>query len=188
MRNRRTIFGLAIVLALVAAGPTDLRGQGQAPTYRVILYLAEEGAPQQVQIQRLDEVWSEADGAQRLQSLLDSGAVAPQVVKKIAFKRNSSVIERSSNKALDDLAALLVANPNVVCTIVAHTDNKKSADESKTITQGQADAARAYLIDKGVPELQVVAIGRGSEEPIADNNQSSGRDKNRRTELSFSTK
>ena len=75
MRNSRTIFGLVIVLALAAAVPADLRGQGQAPTYRVILYLAEEGAPQQVQIQRLDEVWSEADGAQRLQSLLDSGAV-----------------------------------------------------------------------------------------------------------------
>ena len=75
MRNSRTIFGLVVVLALAAAIPAGLRGQSQAPTYRVILYLAEEGAPQQVQIQRLDEVWSEADGAQRLQSLLDSGAV-----------------------------------------------------------------------------------------------------------------
>jgi hypothetical protein len=75
MRNSRTIFELVVVLALAAAAPAGLQGQAQAPTYRVILYLAEEGAPQQVQIQRLDEVWSEADGAQRLQSLLDSGAV-----------------------------------------------------------------------------------------------------------------
>jgi hypothetical protein len=75
MRNIRTIFELVVVLALAAAAPAGLQGQAQAPTYRVILYLAEEGAPQQVQIQRLDEVWSEADGAQRLQSLLDSGAV-----------------------------------------------------------------------------------------------------------------
>jgi hypothetical protein len=75
MRNIRTIFELVVVLALAVAAPADLQGQAQAPTYRVILYLAEEGAPQQVQIQRLDEVWSEADGAQRLQSLLDSGAV-----------------------------------------------------------------------------------------------------------------
>ncbi|MGH7588967.1 MAG: hypothetical protein ACRELU_10265 [Gemmatimonadota bacterium] len=76
MRNRHTIIGLAIALALAAAAnPTGVRGQGEAPTYRVILYLAEQGAPQQVQIQRLDEVWSEADGAQRLQSLLDSGTV-----------------------------------------------------------------------------------------------------------------
>jgi hypothetical protein len=76
MRNCHTIFGLVIVLALAAAVfTTDLRGQGEAPTYRVILYLAEQGAPQQVQIQRLDEVWSVEDGAQRLQGLLDSGAV-----------------------------------------------------------------------------------------------------------------
>ncbi|MGH7542591.1 MAG: hypothetical protein ACREK7_01505, partial [Gemmatimonadota bacterium] len=76
IRNRHTVFGLVSVLALAgAAVPADLSGQGEAPTYRVILYLAEQGAPQQVQIQRLDEVWSEADGAQRLQSLLDSGSV-----------------------------------------------------------------------------------------------------------------
>jgi len=76
MRNRHTVLGLAVVLALAAsADPAELCAQGQAPTYRVILYLAEQNVPQQVQIQRLDEVWSEADGAQRLQSLLDSGTV-----------------------------------------------------------------------------------------------------------------
>ena len=72
MRNHRAIPALVIAFVLAAAAvPADLPGQTQAPTYRVILYLAEEGAPQQVQIQRLDEVWSEADGAQRLQRLLD---------------------------------------------------------------------------------------------------------------------
>ena len=75
MRKCHTVFGLAIALALAAAFPADLRGQREAPTYRVILYLAEQGASQQVQIQRLDEIWSPEDGARRLQSLLDSGAV-----------------------------------------------------------------------------------------------------------------
>lgn len=75
MRNRHTVFGLVTVLALAGAFPGPLRGQGEAPTYRVILYLAEQSAPQQVQIQRLNEVWSEADGPQRLQSLLNSGSV-----------------------------------------------------------------------------------------------------------------
>jgi hypothetical protein len=75
MRNRHTISGLAIVLALAAATAADVRGQGQSPTYRVILYVAEQGGSQQVQIQRLNEVWSVEDGAQRLQSLLQSGTV-----------------------------------------------------------------------------------------------------------------
>lgn len=75
MGNRHTVIRLAILLALAAASPAALRGQGDAPTYRVILYLAEEGAPQQVQIERLDEVWSVEDGAERLQSLLATGPV-----------------------------------------------------------------------------------------------------------------
>jgi hypothetical protein len=75
MRNRHTVFGLVMVLALAAANPAAARGQGEPPTYRVILYLAERGAPKQVQIQRLDEVWSDADGPQRLESLLNSGTL-----------------------------------------------------------------------------------------------------------------
>lgn len=75
MRVFRTIFGLVIALGLTAGVPAGLRAQGEASTYRVILYLAEQGAPQQVQIQRLDEVWSEGDGAERLKTLLNSGSV-----------------------------------------------------------------------------------------------------------------
>ncbi len=75
MRNCYTVFGLTIVLALTAANPAQLRGQAEAPTYRVILYLAEESAPQEVQVRRLDEVWSPGDSAERLQSLISSGSV-----------------------------------------------------------------------------------------------------------------
>ncbi|MGH7570996.1 MAG: hypothetical protein ACREMK_04025 [Gemmatimonadota bacterium] len=69
----------SILLAVFAlagmVGPVESSAQAEAPTYRVILYLAEQDAPSQVQIRRLDEVWSAGDGAERLQSLLSSGPV-----------------------------------------------------------------------------------------------------------------
>lgn len=64
-----------IVFALTGpVGPVGLRAQ-DAPNYRVILYLAEESTTQDVQVRRLDEVWSAGDGAERLQSLISSGSV-----------------------------------------------------------------------------------------------------------------
>ena len=76
MPYRATIIRTSIfltVLGLAAVFPADLRGQGEAPTYRVILYLAEASASQDVQVRRLDEVWSPGDGGERLQELIASG-------------------------------------------------------------------------------------------------------------------
>ncbi|MGH7549648.1 MAG: hypothetical protein ACREMD_01705 [Gemmatimonadota bacterium] len=56
-------------------GPAESSAQADPPTYRVILYLAEQDAPSEVQVRRLDEVWSVGDSAERLQSLLSSGSV-----------------------------------------------------------------------------------------------------------------
>lgn len=64
------------VLALTGmVAPAGSKAQAGPPTYRVILYLAEEGAPSEVQIRRLDEVWSAGDSEERLRSLLSSGSV-----------------------------------------------------------------------------------------------------------------
>ena len=44
-------------------------------TYRVILYLAEAGAPTELSFQRLNEVVGEADGANRIRQLLEASSV-----------------------------------------------------------------------------------------------------------------
>jgi hypothetical protein len=44
-------------------------------TYRVILYLAEGGAPTDVTLTRLHEVWAEGESVARIQGLLRSGQV-----------------------------------------------------------------------------------------------------------------
>lgn len=71
----RTPIILSVFALLGMVAPAGSKAQAGPPNYRVILYLAEEGAPSEVQIRRLDEVWSTGDDAARLQSLLSSGSV-----------------------------------------------------------------------------------------------------------------
>lgn len=62
---------VSLVVTAMAQDPTD-RG---SRSYRVILFLAEDGAPRDVEIQRLKEVWREGEGAARLRELLATGEV-----------------------------------------------------------------------------------------------------------------
>ena len=42
---------------------------------------------------------------------------------------------------------------------------------------------RTYLVDAGVADDQLTAVGRGDTEPIADNTTAEGRQQNRRIEF-----
>ena len=66
------------VLAIAVATATPARAQGDAgqeSTYRVILYVAENGAPTELSFQRLEEVLGEEAGADRIRQLLQASSV-----------------------------------------------------------------------------------------------------------------
>ena len=68
----------SFALLILGLTGTSAPVQAQATpdtTYRVILYLAEDGAPSELSFRRLDEVVSEADGADRIRQLLEASSV-----------------------------------------------------------------------------------------------------------------
>jgi hypothetical protein len=78
---RQSRFSAAAALAAVTIAATlqvaAARAQTGQPdtTYRVILYLAEDGAPTDVTFQRLNEVVGEGGGADRIRQLLEASSV-----------------------------------------------------------------------------------------------------------------
>ncbi len=100
---------------------------------------------------------------------------------RIAFERDQMKLARGAAKALDELAVLLKANPDVVLTIEVHSDSRRPAAEAQVITENQAETARAYLLGRGVRPEQVEAAGMGSPTPPPGG----AGDAQRRVELSF---
>ena len=70
MRWYRSIGLITLLLAL--AGPSRALAQEES-TYRVILYIAEDGGPTEVTLTRLQEIWAQGESTARLQGLLQSG-------------------------------------------------------------------------------------------------------------------
>jgi OmpA-OmpF porin, OOP family len=105
---------------------------------------------------------------------------------KINFGSGSASIQSNSTKDLEKIYNLLIQAENSKLTIVGHTDNVGKPEANVALSKGRAQAVVDYLKNKGIPENRFQMIdGKGSNEPVADNNSDSGKAKNRRVVVSF---
>lgn len=105
--------------------------------------------------------------------------------RNILFQKGSVKLHASSFAALDEVAAVLKANPKLRLAINGYTDNSGSASANQQLSQKRADAVKKYLNDKGIAIDRLSAKGHGPANPIADNKTEAGRIKNRRVELNL---
>ena len=67
--------------------------------------------------------------------------------------------------------------------MIGHTDDRGDHDSNVELSQQRADAVRAYIIDKGIAQERITAIGMGPDEPLVPNTTKKNRAQNRRTEF-----
>jgi outer membrane protein OmpA-like peptidoglycan-associated protein len=84
---------------------------------------------------------------------------------------------------LDQAAAFVGASPGRRARIEGHTDSRGSANLNQALSQQRAEAVRQALIARGIDGARLVAVGRGSDRPIASNDTPEGRARNRRVEI-----
>ena len=84
---------------------------------------------------------------------------------------------------MDEVIAVLKANPAAKLSIEGHTDNTGKAELNKKLSQQRANVIAAYLSKKGITSTRLTAVGYGDEKPVADNKSEEGKAKNRRVEL-----
>jgi OmpA-OmpF porin, OOP family len=105
---------------------------------------------------------------------------------KINFGSGSASIQNNSTKDLEKIYNLLIQAENSKLTIVGHTDNVGKPESNLELSKNRAQAVVNYLKNKGIPESRFQMIdGKGSNEPVADNNSESGKAQNRRVVINF---
>jgi OmpA-OmpF porin, OOP family len=102
----------------------------------------------------------------------------------IFFDTGKAVLKPESKPQLDEMAKLLLAQPNLKVYIVGHTDNQGSVDTNFSLSQQRAEAvALALLQSTKVLPARIVAKGVANFAPVASNISEAGRAKNRRVEM-----
>src|SRR5207245_4216330 len=101
----------------------------------------------------------------------------------IFFDSGKSTLKPGAKKKLDRIADQLKSDPAIKVVVEGHTDNTGTATKNMTLSEKRAEAVRAYLVSKGIPEDRITATGKGDSEPVATNKTLAGRQQNRRVEL-----
>ncbi len=101
----------------------------------------------------------------------------------VLFDFNKATLQPASDGPLQQVAALMTANPSLTIEVQGHTDNVGTDAYNQTLSEARAKSVMAWLSQHGVAAGRMTAKGYGKSVPIADNNTDEGRMKNRRVEI-----
>jgi outer membrane protein OmpA-like peptidoglycan-associated protein len=109
-----------------------------------------------------------------LDSISDDGLgdILPgQIVStnNILFDFSKSILRSDSYKELDRVAKMMKVNPGMEIELSAHTDKIGGYSDNLRLSNDRANAARQYLMSKGIPENRIIAKGYGETMPVSSN-------------------
>lgn len=99
------------------------------------------------------------------------------------FATGKSTIEPESDKQIDEIVAMMKANPTLKISVEGHTDNVGGESSNRTLSEERAKAVMNAIAGKGIDKSRLVSKGWGQTKPIADNRTDDGKAKNRRVEI-----
>jgi outer membrane protein OmpA-like peptidoglycan-associated protein len=104
-------------------------------------------------------------------------------LKSLRFVTGTGTLLNESKPILDEVANILLKNPNVKVEIAGYTDSDGDEKTNLILSQHRADTVRKYLIKKGVNPKNLKAIGYGEANPLVENNSEENKQINRRVEF-----
>jgi OOP family OmpA-OmpF porin len=105
------------------------------------------------------------------------------VLGEVLFAFDKATIKPEAYPLLDDVHAILAANPNLIVVFEGHTDSVGPEAYNLKLSERRAQAVLDYMLKKGVPSGQIAAVGYGEMQPATSNDTKEGRAINRRVEI-----
>ncbi|MCW5897767.1 MAG: OmpA family protein [Flavobacteriales bacterium] len=101
----------------------------------------------------------------------------------ILFDPYGTEVSEAYRPWLDHVAALIMEQPTARVRIEAHTDSVGHAPDNLALSDRRARAVKRELVQRGVDQERIMALGMGEQHPVDSNATWEGRHLNRRVEL-----
>ena len=105
------------------------------------------------------------------------------VLENIFFETNKATLKPESYPQLEQVLKFLNSNPTVRMEISGHTDNVGSLKLNTNLSQARAESVVQYLVERGIDPSRLDYKGYAFSQPVATNDTTEGRAKNRRVEF-----
>jgi outer membrane protein OmpA-like peptidoglycan-associated protein len=111
----------------------------------------------------------------------ESGVVV--TLGDVLFASGETMLLEGALSSLEEVVDLLQTEPDKKIRVEGHTDSRGAAETNLELSQKRAEAVREALIELGVAEERITALGMGEDFPIASNDDEVGRAQNRRVDV-----
>jgi outer membrane protein OmpA-like peptidoglycan-associated protein len=101
----------------------------------------------------------------------------------VLFDTGKYSLKPGAREKLAKVAGILISYPGLNIAVGGYTDNVGGDAMNQTLSENRAGSVRDYLVNQGVATDSVSAKGFGNTLPVATNDNSAGRQRNRRVEL-----
>jgi outer membrane protein OmpA-like peptidoglycan-associated protein len=103
----------------------------------------------------------------------------------VTFDTDQSDVKPAFYDTLNSVAIVLQEYNQTLVDVVGHTDNTGSADYNLDLSRERAGSVARYLTSQQLDPNRFSVDGRGKSQPIASNSSASGKQKNRRVEITI---
>ena len=125
----------------------------------------------------------------RIQAELDALKATPTprgmvlTLGDVLFDTGRAELKSGAGRTLDQLSQFLTEHPDRRVQIDGFTDSVGTDSYNEDLSQRRANTVRQALISRGIDSSRIGTEGYGKSYPVADNNDSGGRQLNRRVEV-----
>jgi outer membrane protein OmpA-like peptidoglycan-associated protein len=133
-----------------------------------------------------DKAAMRAKLSDQLNSILQTRETARGLIvsmSDVLFDTGRYSLKPGAREKLAKVAGILLAYPGLNIEVGGYTDNVGSDATNQTLSEHRAGSVRDYLVREGVAMNAVSSTGFGNSLPVATNDNSAGRQQNRRVEL-----
>ena len=156
--------------------------QADADQSRADTLKAQEAAQQA----ESDKAAMRAKLSEQLNSILQTHDSARGLIvsmSDVLFDSGKYSLKPGAREKLSKVAGILLAYPSLNIEVGGYTDNIGGDAMNQTLSENRARSVRDYLVQQGVGTNSVSSRGFGNSLPVASNDNSAGRQQNRRVEL-----
>jgi outer membrane protein OmpA-like peptidoglycan-associated protein len=148
--------------------------------------LAAQQANMNAQQADSDKAAMRAKLSEQLNSILQTRDSARGLIvsmSDVLFDTGKYSLKPGAREKLAKVAGILLAYPGLNIEVGGYTDNVGGDSMNQTLSENRAGSVRDYLVQQGVATGSVSSRGFGNTLPVASNDNSAGRQQNRRVEL-----
>jgi outer membrane protein OmpA-like peptidoglycan-associated protein len=148
--------------------------------------LAAQASQASAQQAETDKAAMRAKLSEQLNSILQTRDSARGLIvsmSDVLFDTGKYSLKPGAREKLAKVAGILLAYPGLDIAVGGYTDNVGGDAMNQTLSENRASSVRDYLVQEGVATNSVSSQGFGNTLPVASNDNSAGRQQNRRVEL-----